>query len=161
MAKVTGGTIIERPLEVVFDFVADDEMSRLQPGTASFREDDRRGHWGGDAFRATHKSGRHPVEMTIDITGFERPQRMASETTMSWSQIDGEIVFEPVGGSTRMRWAWDVRPQGLANLLRPLIGVVGRRCRSRVSIGWCSWGPGYRHYQGRQPYRRGEQPVSA
>lgn len=26
-----------------------------------------------------------------------------------------------------MRWAWDVLPKGMAKLLTPLVGVVGRR----------------------------------
>ncbi len=46
---------------------------------------------------------------------------------MSWSDIEGELVFESLGNATKMRWAWNVRPKGMANLLRPLVGVIGRR----------------------------------
>ena len=46
---------------------------------------------------------------------------------MSWSEIDGALAFEPVGDATKMRWDWDGHPKGTADLLRPLVGVIGRR----------------------------------
>jgi hypothetical protein len=67
------------------------------------------------------------MEMTVEITQYDPPRRIASVATASWAEIRGAVTFEPVGDATRMRWAWDVHPKGLAKVLTPLVGVVGRR----------------------------------
>jgi Polyketide cyclase / dehydrase and lipid transport len=128
VARVAGEIIVDRPIEDVFDFVAD-ERNEPRYNLALLSSDKiTDGPIGvGTRFRATHKGRRQPVEMMVDVTRYDRPRRMASKTTMSWSEVQGELSFEPVGSSTKMRWDWDVRARGMANLLRPLIGVIGRR----------------------------------
>lgn len=128
MARITGDIVIDRSIEDVFDFVAD-ERNEPSYNHAILRSDKLTdGPVGmGTRFRTTHKGARRPVEMMVAITEYDRPRRMASKTTMSWSEVEGELSFEPVGSSTKMRWHWDVRPKGLANLLRPFVGVIGGR----------------------------------
>ena len=41
--------------------------------------------------------------------------------------VHGALAFEPVGNATKMRWEWNVHPKGAANLIRPLVGVIGPR----------------------------------
>ena len=65
--------------------------------------------------------------MAVEVTRFDRPRKMASRTTMPWSEINGELTFEPVGTSTRMRWDWEVRLKGYMRALTPLVGFIGRR----------------------------------
>jgi hypothetical protein len=128
VAKITGEMLIERPIDVVFDFVADDRNEPLYNSALLHSDKVTAGPVGlGTCFHATHKSARRSVEMDVVITAYVRPRLMASRTTMSWSEIDGELRFEPVGSSTRMHWAWNIHPKGLANLLRPLVGVIGMR----------------------------------
>jgi uncharacterized protein YndB with AHSA1/START domain len=128
VSQITGEILINRPVEVVFDCVAD-ERNEPRYNPALLRSDKvTDGPVGvGTRFHATHKSAGRPVEMAVEITAFDRPRRLASKTTMSWSEVEGELSFESVADSTKMCWAWDVRPKGAANLLRPIMGVVGRR----------------------------------
>ena len=128
MSKIIGEILIQRPIDVVFDFVADERNEPLYNSALLQSDKVTDGPVGvGTRFHATHKSARRPVEMDVDITAYDRPRRMASRTTMSWSEVEGELAFEAEGSATKMRWDWDVRPKGLANLLRPLVGVIGRR----------------------------------
>ena len=49
---------------------------------------------------------------------------------MSWSEINGALAY-----ANKMRWDWNVHPKGAANLLRPLVGVIGRRSERRCWEG--------------------------
>jgi Polyketide cyclase / dehydrase and lipid transport len=128
VSRITGEILIDRPIDAVFDFVADERNEPLYNSTLLHSDKVTDGPVGvGTRFHASHKSAGRAVEMDVEITAYDRPRQMASRTTMSWSEIEGELAFESVGNTTRMRWAWDVRPKGMANLLRPLIGAIGRR----------------------------------
>jgi uncharacterized protein YndB with AHSA1/START domain len=128
VSKITGEILIDRPIDMVFDFVADERNEPLYNSALLHSDKVTDGPVGvGTRFLATHKSVGRPVEMSVDITAYDRPRRMASRTTMSWSDVEGELTFESSGNATTMRWAWDVRPKGMVNLIRPLLGVVGRR----------------------------------
>ncbi len=128
MPKITGEIVIDRPIGAVFDFVADERNEPLYNPALLESEKTTDGPVGmGTRFRATHRSAGRPVSMDVEITAYDRPRRVASRTTMSWSEIEGALMFESVGNATKMRWNWDVRPRGVARLLTPLIGVIGRR----------------------------------
>jgi uncharacterized protein YndB with AHSA1/START domain len=128
VSKITGDILIDRPVEVVFDFVVDERNEPLYNPALLHSDKVTDGTVGvGTRFHATHESASRPVEMDVEITAYDRPRRMASRTTMSWSEIDGALAFESVGSATKMRWDWNVHPKGVANLLRPLVGIIGRR----------------------------------
>ncbi len=128
MSKITGEILIDRPIDVVFDFVSDERNEPLYNPALLHSDKITDGPVAvGTRFHATHKSARGPVDMDVAVTAFDPPRRMASRTTMSWSEIEGELAFESVGSSTKMRWVWEVRPKGVGNVLRPLVGVIGRR----------------------------------
>ena len=80
MARIDGEIVINRPVEEVFDFVAD-ERAAIQPTHAPRREDLARADrpWNPPA---EFSSFRRPVA-TIEFTGFERPRRLASSAHMS------------------------------------------------------------------------------
>jgi hypothetical protein len=73
--------------------------------------------------------------MRIELTGYDRPVRLASSTTMSQADMAGTLTFEPVPAGTRMHWTWDVRPKGAFRLLAPLIGWLGRRQERAIWTG--------------------------
>jgi Polyketide cyclase / dehydrase and lipid transport len=128
MPKIAGAIVIDRPVDLVFDFATDERNEPLYNTALLQSEKVSDGPVGvGTRFHALHKSARRPVAMDVQITEYDRPRRMASRTTMSWSEVDGELTFEPDGDATKMRWAWDVHPKGLATLLWPFVGVMGRR----------------------------------
>ena len=109
MVHIAGEIIIGRPVEQVFDFVADE---RNEPRyNAQMRRADKisEGPIGlGTQYRAEVVSGRQVVPMVIECTGFERPRMLASMTRMS---------------SMDVRYAPDLR-SGVAG--DP--DAVGRRC---------------------------------
>jgi hypothetical protein len=65
--------------------------------------------------------------MTIELTGYERPRRLASSTSMATMDIHGSLTFDPLPEGTRMHWQWDLEPRGLLKLLSPLIARMGER----------------------------------
>jgi uncharacterized membrane protein len=128
MVQVSGKIRVERPVDVVFDVVADQRnepaynpallsVDVLTPGPVGV----------GTRFRAVHASRGGSTEMTVELTDVDRPRRIASVTTTSWAEIRGAVTFDPEGDATLMRWSWDVRPKGFARVMTPLIGVMGRR----------------------------------
>jgi hypothetical protein len=113
MVNVSGEILINRPVEQVFDFVADQRNEPIYNPRILQSEKITDGPIGvGTRFRATVISGRRPVEMFIEVTEYQRARRFGSRTTMSAVDINGGLTFEPIAGATRMTWSWDLRPRG-------------------------------------------------
>jgi hypothetical protein len=69
MANVSGEILIERPVEEVFDFVADQRNEPIYNPRMLQSEKITDGPIGvGTRFRATARSGRRGVEMLIEVT---------------------------------------------------------------------------------------------
>lgn len=133
MALIHGEIVIDRPVEAVFDFVADECNEPLYNVEMLSAEKVSDGPLGvGARFHAVMRSGRREFPLEIEFTTFERPRRLASHSTGSGMNVDGELVFEPVGQSTRMTWDWDVRTTGAMRLLSPVVGLIGRRQEERI-----------------------------
>lgn len=62
--------------------------------------------------------------MAVEYTSFDRPRRLASISRMPKPEIDGELVFEPEGTGTRMRWSWDVLGSDVGLAAGRPLGVV-------------------------------------
>jgi hypothetical protein len=103
MVHIEGEIIIDRPIQEVFDFVADERneprynprmlhAEQLSPGPIGL----------GTRFRAEMTSMGRPAAMTIENTGYERPRLLASTTRLSTMDITGVLLFDPVDGKTRM-----------------------------------------------------------
>ena len=128
MARIEGEIIIERPLEEVFDFVADERNEpRYNPRMLHAEKLTAAPIGAGTSFRAEMKGRRRPVEMTVEFTEYERPRRLALTAHLSPMEIRGGLTFEPVPEGTRMRWQWTLEPRGLLKVLSPLIVRMGRR----------------------------------
>ena len=128
MAGITGEIIIGRPAEAVFDFVAD-QRNELWYNLRMIRADKvSDGTVGkGTVFRSAAKSMGRTAEMRSELTGYDRPGRLASRTTTEQADIDGTLTFDPVPGGTRMRWSWTVRLKGAVRVLAPVITWIDRR----------------------------------
>jgi len=121
-------TVIERPVEEVFDFVTDARNEpRYNPRILNVEK-----KTAGPISRGTHfvlmsKAVGRPMAVEYEITGYERPQRMTSHTIRGLLLIDVESVetFEPIADGTRMRWEWGVRPRGaVGRLMTPVLARV-------------------------------------
>jgi polyketide cyclase/dehydrase/lipid transport protein len=137
MPHIRGTIEIARPIEVVFDVVADQttepsfnpqmvRSERVTPGPVGE----------GSRFRATAWSAGREVPMTIELVDYGRPYHLGVLTSVDGTIIDGTIDFAPcAGGGTRMTWDWEVRTLGRVRLLAPLVGWLGGRQERRVWSG--------------------------
>jgi hypothetical protein len=128
MTRITGEIVIGAPADVVFDFVADQRnepaynphmvrSAKVTPGPIGK----------GTQFRSAVRSRGRLAEMAIEYTGFQRPSRLASTTTMARAEFSGTLTFEPAGAGTRLQWSWDAQFTWPLRLLAPILARVGRR----------------------------------
>ena len=133
VARVAGEIVISRPIEDVFDFVADERNEPRYNAHMLRAEKISEGPIGvGTRFRAELKTMGRTMPMVVQFTGFERPRRLASLTRSAMMETVGALTFEPAASGTLMRWEWDVRPHGPLKLMGPLVGIIGRRQERRV-----------------------------
>lgn len=136
MAHVTGSILIDRPIEVVFDYVADQtrEPEYNPEMLSSVRLTD--GPIGvGTKFHAVMRSEKRELPMDIEVTEYQRPHRIVSHTDVKPMAIDGAVSFEAIGSATRMTWDWDVQTHGLLRLAGPMITRIGRKQEERIWEG--------------------------
>jgi uncharacterized protein YndB with AHSA1/START domain len=128
MARIEGELVIHRPVQEVFDFVADERNEpRYNPRICRAEQLSPGPIGRGTRFRAEAGALGRTTGMTIEYTIYERPRRLASSIRMPAADITGTLRFDPVTNGTRMGWSWLVRPRGLYRLLTPVIVRVGRR----------------------------------
>lgn len=129
--QITGQIHISRPPATVFDVVAD-ERNRYDPSIrhAELLTDGPIG--AGTCFRTVADGIREPVEMTVEITHYDRPRRLDTTTHTASMDIDSTLLFDPVDTGTRMSWSLQFRPRGSFRLLTPVLPLIGRRQLRRV-----------------------------
>jgi hypothetical protein len=128
MARIAGELVINRPVDEVFDFVADEQNEPRYNSRIRRAEKLSPGPIGrGTRFRAEAVTLGRTVGMTIDYTAYERPRRLGSSIHMAAADILGTLCFDPVPDGTRMRWSWELRLRGLYRLQSPIIVGAGRR----------------------------------
>jgi hypothetical protein len=125
---VEGEIIIFRPVEEVFDFVADERNEpRYNPRMVRAEQVSSGAIGAATRFQTELKTIGRTMPMMVEFTRFERRRLLASKTTSSMMETEGALTFEPVAAGTRMRWSWDVRPRGALKLVAPVVGLLGRR----------------------------------
>jgi len=133
MFRIEGEIVINRPVEDVFDFVADERNEPRYNSQMRRAEQITEGPIGvGTRYRAELVSMGRPVHMDIEFTGYDRPRRLASATHVSLMETRGGLTFAPVSGGTRIRWSWEVQPRGIFKLMGPVAAGMGRRQERRT-----------------------------
>lgn len=128
MAHIEGEILIERSVEEVFDFVADQRNEpRFNPRMLSAEKITPGPVAVGTQFRAETTTMGRTAEMTIELTAYERPTRLASSTHLSTMEIVGTLTFDPVPQGTRLRWSWALGLRGAMKLMTPIIVRIGQR----------------------------------
>ena len=136
MVNIEGEIVISRPVEEVFDFVADERNEPRYNTQMRRAEKISEGPIGlGTQYRAEVVSGRQVVAMVIECTGYERPRMLASVTRLTSMDVRYALTFDTVSQGTRMRWVGDVEPKGFLRLMTPVVGWMGRRQERRI---WAS-----------------------
>lgn len=135
-SQVAGSIEIDRPVEEVFELVADERNEPLYNRDMTSCEKLTDGPISaGTRFGATSRSFGRSVSMIIEMTAFERPHRLASTTRMEGMVLVGGLTFDPTARGTRMSWSWSLHPSGPVRLLTPLLAVMGRRNERRIWAG--------------------------
>jgi uncharacterized protein YndB with AHSA1/START domain len=128
MAAIEGEVVIGRPVDVVFDYVADQRNEPQYNPRMVRAEKITDGPVGrGTVFRSAVASLGRTAEMRIECTAYQRPVLLASTTTMRQADFTVRLLFESVPGGTRMRWSEQVGPKHGFKLAGPLITWIGRR----------------------------------
>ena len=132
-ARIQGEVLIRRPVEAVFDFVADERNEPTYNPHMLVSEMVTEAPVGvGSRFRATIRSGRRLVSMQIEYTAFDRPHLLASTSRMAAADFSGTLTFTPTPAGTRLRWSWRARPKGAMRLLAPVFALIGTRQERRM-----------------------------
>jgi Polyketide cyclase / dehydrase and lipid transport len=133
MARIEGEILIGRPVDVVFDYVADQSNEPQYNPQMVRAEKVTPGPVGkGTRFRSAVTSRGRTAEMLIECTGYDRPKLFATTTTMAQADIRYTLRFEPAPAGTRMRWSGQVQPKGAFRLLGPVITRLGTRQEERI-----------------------------
>ena len=120
VSHVEGEIVIHRPVEEVFDFVADERNEPHYNPRMLRAEKITDGPVGpGTRFLAELETMGHTMPMTVEFTNYDRPRRVTSCTRSSMMTTVGTLTFVPIADGTRMRWSWDVRPRGIRRVRRP------------------------------------------
>ena len=136
MSRVRGSLDIARPVEVVFDAVADQRHEpRYNPHMTTSTKVTEGPIGVGTQFAATVMTRGTPQPVTTEYTGFERPHRIDSRSAMTGATVDGHIQCDPTPAGTRFSWDWEVTLTGPARLAGPLVGVIGRRQERTIWTG--------------------------
>jgi hypothetical protein len=156
MTLIDGEIVIERPVEDVFDFVADERnephfnprMSRVELLTPE-------PVGAGSRFLAESRMMGGTFEIEVEYTAFERPTLLGSKSRSTPRGregrpllIEGSLTFEPVPEGTRMRWSWHVETPGVLRLITSLLAWMGRRQERAV---WTALKRLLEHPQATQP----------
>jgi hypothetical protein len=133
MAWVSGEITIGRPVDVVFDYVADQgNEPEYNPRMVRAERVDHGRLGAGSRFASAVRSGGRTLPILVEVTAYDRPRLLGSTTTMAGADIDYELRFEAVPAGTRMTWSGNVRPRGPMRLLGPVISWVGQRQERRI-----------------------------
>jgi carbon monoxide dehydrogenase subunit G len=134
MTRIEGEILIDRPVEEVFDFVADSRNEpSFNPAMAGVELLTPLPIGRGTRFRA--RMGKAGTQMLVELTEFDRPHRLGSRTTSSMMQTSGALTFTADGDGTVMSWDWQVHLKGWMRMLGPLFGPLGGRMERRI---WAS-----------------------
>jgi uncharacterized protein YndB with AHSA1/START domain len=139
MAQIEGEIVIARPVEEVFDFVADERNEprfNRQMSSAVLLTPEPIGS--GSRFHVELRMMRRTVDMTVEFTEFERPKLLGLTSRSALRGggramlTSGTLMFEPVPQGTRMHWSWQVETPGGMKILAPVIVRIGRRQEQRI-----------------------------
>jgi uncharacterized protein YndB with AHSA1/START domain len=124
---IQGDIVINRPIDEVFDFAANERNEPEYNPEMTLAEMVTQGPIGvGSKFHCV-MTGARAADMTIEYTEFDRPRRLASTAHLSSMDINGTLLFEPQGQSTKMKWLWNIEPRGFMKLLGPIVRRMGER----------------------------------
>ena len=124
------------PVGTAFDFVADfANAQRWDPGVARSRRLDDGPIRIGSRFALEVRMGGRIAPMTYQVAALEPPRRVLLVGTGSGVDAVDEIVFEPAGSGTHIRYTADIRLGGVLRLAQPFLARVFARIGRDAAAG--------------------------
>lgn len=123
--------VIGRPVEKVFDYVADPMNLPQWSGAAVEVRDVQHASPGklgeGDTFTLVHTFVGQRIEEHVEVTAYE-PNRYVRYCTGGPMPLEVNYIFEEVpGGGTRLTVSADTQPEGFFNLIGPVFKMAFKR----------------------------------
>jgi hypothetical protein len=143
MVQIAGETVIRAQVEVVFETLADPRQERNCNDRVRAAEMPTPGPITvGSRFEQQVRGTGRTDRATIEVTGYERPSRLALMINTPVMVTSGNLHFEEVLEGTHARYAWEMRARGVARLFEPALRVpVGgwSAASGKVSDGSWRW----------------------
>jgi uncharacterized protein YndB with AHSA1/START domain len=129
--EADGTATILRPVEDVFDYVADPRNEpEWLPGARSVKQtSDGELGLGSEFVGEYDRAGR----VELSIVEFERPARVTFRIRSRIVQFDDAVQLKAIEGGTRLVARMTAEPQGLMRFLAP---VMGRTLRRQFASNW-------------------------
>ena len=123
--------VINRPIEKVFDYVADPVNLPEWSGAAVDVRDVQHASPGklgqGDKFTPVHQFLGRRFEEHVEVTAFERNRRILNRSTGGPMPLEVSYIFEEVPRGTRVTMGMDAEPEGFFKLIGPVFKVAVKR----------------------------------
>jgi uncharacterized membrane protein len=134
MSKIERSTVIDRPIQEVFDFVHDLANDALWQSTLVESEKLTEGPLrAGSRVREIRRFLGIRVESGYEVTEYEPPTRSAVNATSGPVPFTGSYVLEPLDGSTRFTVHGDIEGHGFFKLAEPVFArMVGRELEANL-----------------------------
>lgn len=129
--EADGNAMILRPVEVVFDYVADPRNEpEWLPGARSVKQTSDGDFGLGAAFVGEYdRVGR----VELSIVEFERPTRVTFRARSRIVHFDDAVQLTAIEGGTRLVARMTAEPKGVMRLFAP---VMGRTMRKQFASNW-------------------------
>jgi carbon monoxide dehydrogenase subunit G len=128
MIQVNDSVEINRPVDQVFDFLADiGNAPRWQRGVVSSRKDSEGPMRVGTTFTENMRVMGMSFDARCEVTAFEPPRRIAMVADGKLVRYHGVFQLEPVGAATQLSVDAQVALKGFWRLLSPLMGSEIRK----------------------------------
>ncbi len=136
MTRVQFDITVPRPVEEVYDYVADfRNLPDWDPGIVSSEQTSGSGIEVGSTYRVVSSFGGREVELTYRVTAAERPSRVVIEGDASSVHAVDEIRFEQADGGTRVRYTADFTLKGLLGPVAPFLKPAFERLAAKSRDG--------------------------
>jgi uncharacterized membrane protein len=123
--------VINRPVQEVFDYVADPENLPEWSGAAVDVRDVQHASPGkpgqGDKFTPVHQFVGRRFEEHVEVTAFERNRRILHRSTGGPMPLEVSYIFGEVPRGTRVTVGMDAKPEGFFKLIGPVFKVAVKR----------------------------------
>ena len=128
MAGLRQSVVINRPPAEVFEFVSDLENDSQWGLTTQTRRTSPGPLGVGTTFRQRDRFLGRPLELSMEVVGFEPNHQMAIRATSRLLSLAGDRTVEPVGAAaTRLTLTGGGHARGMLKLAEPLLVAAGRR----------------------------------